>query len=96
VADSALASLDAAEHQLDQITPDLCDAFLDAWQDDLADWETLCLRTGYVGTVRESMSWFEELSWRTALFGDAFVDGSDHAPVPSSSEPQVKLVPIAS
>jgi hypothetical protein len=96
VADSALASLDAAEYQLDHITPDLCDAFLDAWQDDLVDWETLCLRTGYVGSVRESMSWFEELSWRTALFGDPFVDGSDHAPVPSSSKPQAELVPIPS
>jgi hypothetical protein len=96
VADSALASLDAAEHQLDHITPDLCDAFLDAWQDDLVDWETLCLRTGYVGSVRESMSWFEKLPWRLAQFGEAKVDGSDHAPAWPSTEPQPQLVPVSS
>jgi hypothetical protein len=99
VADHALGSLDAAEHQLDQITPDLCDAFLDAWQDDLVDWETLCLRTGYVGSVRESLGWFKELPWRTAQFGDAHVEGSDHPTMVGSradlkAEPE--LMPIAS
>jgi hypothetical protein len=97
VADHALGSLEAAEHQLDQITPDLCDAFLDAWQDDLVDWETLCLRTGYVGGMRESMGWFEKLPWRIAKFGDAHVDGSDHpATVRPGADPQAQpeLVPI--
>lgn len=98
VADHALGSLDAAEHQLDQITPDLCDAFLDAWQDDLVDWETLCLRTGYVASVRESMGWFKELPWRTAQFGDAHVEGSDHPTMVGSRDDlqaQPELMPIA-
>ena len=36
---SALKSLAAAEDQLDTITPDLCVNFLDAWRDDLEDWQ---------------------------------------------------------
>jgi hypothetical protein len=98
VADHALGSLEAAEQQLDKITPDLCDAFLDAWQDDLDDWETLCLRTGYVGSMRESMGWFEKLSWRIAQFGDAHVDGSHHPTVvgpPADPQAQPELVPAA-
>jgi hypothetical protein len=98
VADHALGSLETAEHQLDQITPDLCDAFLDAWQDDLVDWETLCLRTGYVGSMREAMGWFDKLPWRIAKFGGAHIDGSDHPTmVGSSAYPQAEpqLVPAA-
>ncbi len=97
VADHALGSLGAAEQQLDQITPDLCDAFLDAWQDDLDDWETLCLRTGYVGSMREAMGWFDKLPWRIAKFGGAHIDGSDHPTMVPRADPQAQpqLVPIA-
>ena len=97
-ADDALGSLEAAEHQLSTITSDHCDGFLDAWQDDLDDWETLCLRTGCVGSMRESMGWFEKLPWRTAQFGDAHVDGSDHPTLvgPAADlQAQPQLMPIA-
>jgi len=74
--DAALRSLAAAEQRLDLITPGLCEEFLGAWQDDLDDWEALCVRTSNVGSVREAMSWFPELPWRTAEFGGTHVDGS--------------------
>jgi hypothetical protein len=93
-----LGSLEAAEQQLNEITPDLCDAFLDAWQDDLDDWETLWMRTDYVGSMRDAMGWFEKLPWRIAKFGDAHIDGSDHPTMvrPSAySQAQPQFVPLA-
>ena len=36
---SAIASLEAAEDQLDKITADLCVHFINAWREDLADWQ---------------------------------------------------------
>jgi hypothetical protein len=38
-ASSAIASLKAAESQLDKITADLCVNFISAWREDLADWQ---------------------------------------------------------
>ena len=40
----AVRSLQAAERQLQRITPALCADFLRAWQADLADWQTATLR----------------------------------------------------
>ncbi len=90
--DAALRSLHAAEERLDEITRDLCDDFLDAWQDDLDDWEALCVRTSNVGSAREAMGWFPELSWRTAEFGDMHVDGSSWSVAELQPQPQLESI----
>jgi hypothetical protein len=60
---SALASLAAAESQLDTITPDLCANFIDAWRDDLDDWHGFYYRLNSVRNMREAMDLVELESW---------------------------------
>jgi hypothetical protein len=82
---SALASLEAAESQLDTITPDLCLHFLQAWRDDLRDWQRFSNGVNDVGSTREAMEFLELKTWTLAEFGDAVVD-SETAPVGSETE----------
>lgn len=66
----ALRSLAAAEQQLRTITPELCVAFLDAWQEDLAEWEIAVDATNSVSSVWEAMNELGLRQWRLAESGD--------------------------
>jgi hypothetical protein len=66
---SALKSLAAAEDQLGTITPDLCLNFLDAWRDDLYDWQRFSDNVNNVGSIREAMDFLELKTWTLAEFG---------------------------
>jgi hypothetical protein len=70
---SALDSLAAAENQLDAITADLCVNFLDAWRDDLDDWQR-CSSGIHVCGMREAMDFLGLKTWTLAEFGAAVVD----------------------
>jgi hypothetical protein len=70
-AEQALRSLAAAEHQLTTLTPELCVAFLEAWQRDLAEWESTIEATNNVGSVWKAMNELGLRQWRLAEFGDA-------------------------
>jgi hypothetical protein len=72
---SALASLEAAASQLeDAITSDLCVNFLDAWRDDLDDWQRFSNGVNNVGSTRNAMDFLELRTWTLADFGGAVVD----------------------
>jgi hypothetical protein len=71
---SALKSLAAAENQLATITPDLCVNFLDAWRDDLGEWQRFSNRVKDVGSTREAMDFLEVKTWTRAEFGAVVVD----------------------
>jgi hypothetical protein len=72
---SALASLEAAVGQLeDAITSDLCMNFLDAWRDDLDDWQRFSNGVNNVGSTRNAMDFLELKTWTLAEFGAAVVD----------------------
>jgi len=72
---AALASLSAAENLLNDetITPDLCIEFLEAWRQDLSDWQRSSTGVANRGT-REAMDHLELKTWRLAEFGAAEVD----------------------
>jgi hypothetical protein len=71
---SALAALNAAKSQLDTITPDICLNFLDAWQDDLDDWQKFSTGLNSVGGTREAMDFLQLKRWILTDFGAAAVD----------------------
>ena len=71
---SALASLAAAESQLGRITPDLCVDFLNAWRDDLDNWQTFSNGVNNVGSIREAMDFLELKTWILAEFGALVMD----------------------
>ena len=66
---SALDSLEAAEMQLDTIEPDLCLNFVDAWRQDLDDWQRSSNGVNNVGSTREAMDFLELDTWTLAEFG---------------------------
>jgi hypothetical protein len=66
---TALASLEASEDQLAQITPELCVSFLHDWRDDLSDWQRFSNRLSNVGTTRDAMDILELKTWAYAEFG---------------------------
>ena len=73
---SALVSLAAAQHHLDHmITADDCVSFVDAWQDDLEDWQRFSSGVNNVGSTRDAMDFLaaEHLDsrriWRDANQG---------------------------
>jgi hypothetical protein len=74
---AAFESLAAAENQLDVITPDLCVDFLDAWREDLADWQEFSTGINNVGSTREAMDFLELKTWTWAEFGAATVDSNE-------------------
>ncbi len=69
----ALRSLSAAEQQLSTITPELCVAFLGAWQEDLGDWEIAVESTNTVSSTWEAMNELGLRKWRLAESGDTQV-----------------------
>jgi hypothetical protein len=71
---SALVSLAAAETQLETITPDLCVAFLEAWRDDLKEWQRFSNGVNNVGSTAEAMDLLQLKTWMRADFGTALVD----------------------
>jgi hypothetical protein len=71
---SALASLVAAEGQLETITPDLCVNFIDAWREDLADWQRFSLGVNSIAGTREAMDFLQLKTWTRAEFGAPAVD----------------------
>jgi hypothetical protein len=62
-ASSALDSLRAALDQLQTITTDLCASFVDAWQDDLCDWQKFSIRVNNVGSTRAAMNFLQMETW---------------------------------
>lgn len=69
---SALISLAAAQHQLDHmITTDDCINFVDAWQDDLKDWQRFSNRVNNVGSTRDAMDFLQLNTWSRPEFGGA-------------------------
>ena len=76
---SALAALRTSKNQLDTITPDICSSFLDAWQDDLDDWQKFSTGLNNVGSTREAMDFLQLKRWIRTDFGAAVVD-SETAP----------------
>ena len=71
---SAFYALGAAKSQLDEVRPDLCVNFLDAWREDLADWQRFSNRINNVGSTREAMDFLELKTWTLAEFGAASVE----------------------
>jgi hypothetical protein len=72
---SALASLAAAEGQLDHtITADLCVRFLAAWQEDLYEWQRFSTCVNNVGSTREAMDFLQLKTWTLVDFGGAPVN----------------------
>jgi hypothetical protein len=68
---AALASLAAAQDQLHRITPFDCVDFVDAWQDDLEDWQRFSSCVNNVGSTRDAMDFLQLSTWSRAEFGDA-------------------------
>ena len=91
---SALDSLAAAESQLDTITSDLCVNFLDAWRDDLDDWQRFSNGVNNVGSTREAMDFLELKTWTRAEFGAAVVD-SETAPGSAQRPVGVRCLTLA-
>jgi hypothetical protein len=78
---AALASLAAAQGQLESgITAELCVDFLDAWQEDLSDWQRFSTTVNNVGSTREAMDLLHLKTWTRADFGAVVVEG-ERAPV---------------
>jgi hypothetical protein len=73
---SALASLAAAESQLDRaITAELCVDFLETWQADLNDWQRFSNGVNNVGSSRGAMDFLQLETWIVADFGSAVLCG---------------------
>jgi hypothetical protein len=63
-ASSAVKSLSAAKcHLKDVIKPELCANFIQAWRDDLEDWQKLSSRVNNVRTTPEAMDFLELQNW---------------------------------
>ena len=60
---AALASLRAAECQLETIAPEVCESFLHAWRADLADWQRSCSSLNLVGSTQEIMDFLGLKTW---------------------------------
>jgi hypothetical protein len=73
---SALASLAAAESQLDTLTPDICVNFIDGWRDDLDDWKKFSTGVSNVGSTREAMNFLQLKTWTWVEFGEISVEAA--------------------
>jgi hypothetical protein len=71
---SAYYALGAAESQLDTVTPDLCLSFLEAWREDLNEWQTFSSGVNNVGSVLRAMDLLELKTWTLAEFGSTRVE----------------------
>jgi hypothetical protein len=88
---SALASLAGAEDQLNVITPNLCADFVEAWRDDLDEWQRFSNGVNDVGSTRAAMDFLQLKTWTRAEFGAAMIDSETEAPatpaVPAQTAP---------
>jgi hypothetical protein len=67
---SALISLAAARNQLDHtIKIDDCVNFVEAWRDDLEEWQRFSSGVNNVGSTRDAMDFLQLSSWSPAEFG---------------------------
>jgi len=67
---SALVSLGVAQHHLDHmITAEDCVSFVDAWQDDLEEWQTFSSGVNNVGSTRDALDFLQLSTWTRAEFG---------------------------
>jgi len=67
---SALVSLTAAQNHLDHmITAEDCVSFVDAWQDDLEQWQSFSSGVNNVGSTRDAMDFLQLSAWTRAEFG---------------------------
>jgi hypothetical protein len=72
---AAFYALRAAMGQLDDtVDPDLCVSFLDAYMEDLGEWQSFTNGVNNVGSTREAMDVLELKNWRFAEFGAAEVE----------------------
>jgi hypothetical protein len=72
---SVLISLAAAQNQLEHmITTDDCVNFVNAWRDDLEDWQTFSSGVNNMGSTRDAMDFLQLNEWTRAGFGDAAVE----------------------
>jgi hypothetical protein len=62
---AALRSLDAAQGHLDRLSPGICADYVDAWAEDLREWEWSTQRIRTVGVTRGVMVELGLTSWRT-------------------------------
>ena len=60
--------------QLDTIPPDLCVKFVDAWRQDLDDWQRFSNGVNNVGSTREAMDFLRLKNWTRAEFGAVIVE----------------------
>jgi hypothetical protein len=60
---SALASLAAAETQLNMITPDLCVSFIEDWWSDVIDWQKFSSGVNDMGNTRDAMKLLNLEAW---------------------------------
>jgi hypothetical protein len=68
---AAYYALGAAESQLNTVTPDLCLNFLEAWQEDLGEWQRFSSGVNNVGSVLQAMDFLELKDWAMVEFGDS-------------------------
>jgi hypothetical protein len=67
---SALISLAAARNQLDHmIRAEDCVSFVDAWQDDLEEWQMFSSGVNNVESTRDAMDFLQLSTWTRAEFG---------------------------
>ena len=77
---SALASLAAAQNQLDHmITTDDCVSFVDAWQDDLEEWQSFSTGVNNVENTRDAMDFLQLNTWIRAEFGAAAIESKNES-----------------
>lgn len=75
---AALDSLEAAQNQLDHaITADDCVNFVNAWQDDLEDWQLFSSGVNNVGSTHDAMDFLQLNTWTRAEFGAAAVESKN-------------------
>ncbi|MGH3613969.1 MAG: hypothetical protein ACRDRK_15540 [Pseudonocardia sp.] len=73
---AALRSIDAAAAQLARLTPELCVDFLDAWADDLVEWEQEMQRVRAVRSTAEAVDVLGLRNWCEARAATAAVPWS--------------------
>lgn len=67
---SALVSLAAAENHLDHmITAEDCVSFVDAWRDDLEEWQRFSSSVNNVESTRDAMDFLQLSTWTRVEFG---------------------------
>jgi hypothetical protein len=66
---TAIDSLGAAESQLATISAELCVSFVNAWRDDVVDWQRFSNGVSNVGNIHAALEFLELKTWTLAEFG---------------------------